>query len=169
MSCSFASTGHWKWWPVNTTIWNSRVVAVVLKRTVNVFFFCCSLIARVKLVGNHNHPTNCAASTKFRPVSEEVRSKFLSLFHDGYTPAKAFRLHLQNLKEEYNDEFHKIQNDRYYCPNMKWVVRLHGAVSKSKCQAACWKQVLSYNRLLLYHFLIQSFTGVVMFGETILG
>ncbi|CAG8469385.1 16757_t:CDS:2 [Gigaspora margarita] len=46
----------------------------------------------------HNHIVNCTESLSFRRVHEEIRNKFIQMFHDSYSPASALYT--------YQDELH---------------------------------------------------------------
>lgn len=86
------------------------------------------LTARVRTLGDHNHNIGEAAFLKHRPVSEDVKDKFLYLFHRGYKPAKAMRLHENDLLEEYGeDAFKNLSQDRFHNPDPYWVYRLHAS------------------------------------------
>ena len=93
---------------------------------------CFSLVVRIQLKNEHNHDPESADSVKFRPVSEEVREKFLCLFHYGYTPTRALKIHSRDLEEEYDEQIDVIKGDRYYNPDINWVNRLHDFVFKKE-------------------------------------
>lgn len=54
------------------------------------------------------------------------------MFHHGYTPAKALRSHAKDLKDEYGDQFCKIQGDRFHFPDINWVYRLHDSIFRKE-------------------------------------
>lgn len=93
-------------------------------------------------MSKHNHNTACASSVKFCAVSEKVKEKFLCLFSQGLTPAKALRRHSKDLEDEFQDEFYKIIGDWFRFPDAKWVQRLHDSVFKKEFRSQYGLQML---------------------------
>lgn len=82
------------------------------------------LMAEAKWKNVHNHKVNCAASAQFRDVSQDVRDKFIAYFGRGLIPSIALKEHQEELRKEYSaKDYHMIQGDRYYCPDIAWVRR----------------------------------------------
>jgi hypothetical protein len=60
----------------------------------------------------HNHLLLSAASLRHRPVSADIKLKFLELYNAGLTPARALAAHQQDLQREYHHAYHEVTFDK---------------------------------------------------------
>ncbi|GIY39884.1 SWIM-type domain-containing protein [Caerostris darwini] len=73
----------------------------------------------------HNHPTNCADSLRFRPVSKEVEEKLINLYQIGHSPASALEMLKIDLQIKHASAYSQIISDRYHCPDKSFCYRLY--------------------------------------------
>ena len=79
----------------------------------------------VCLVKNdHNHDIESATSLKHRDMSEETKTKLLSLFIKGHNPSSALHSLKADLMLEYGDDFYKVADDGFYLPSLSRVEKL---------------------------------------------
>ena len=72
---------------------------------------------KVSLHFDHNHAIVCADALRHRKPLQEVKEKFLELFHAGHTAFTALTTHKMDLLKEYGDEFYKKCGDGAYLPD----------------------------------------------------
>ena len=66
----------------------------------------------------HNHAINSADALRYRPVSEEVKTKFSNLFDQDFTPSATLTKHKDDLRLSCSaDEFTHIIADRSRVPD----------------------------------------------------
>lgn len=56
----------------------------------------------------HNHNTNCADSVKYKDVPDDVRSKFIELFQQGFHPYKALDVFKENLLSQNDQDYYLL-------------------------------------------------------------
>ena len=61
-------------------------------------------LIEVKLHHTHNHSINVADALRFRPISEETKSKYYDLFKQGHSPSSAHLEYETNLMYTYNPQ-----------------------------------------------------------------
>ena len=74
----------------------------------------------------HNHNINSADALRYRPVSEEVKGKFIELFSEGYAVSSALAKYKEDLRRNCSeDEFTVKMADRSVVPDYFWVFHFH--------------------------------------------
>ena len=87
----------------------------------------------VTLEFNHNHSINSADALRYRPVSDDVKIKFIELFNNDYTASSAFAKYKEDLRNTCTeDEFTVKMADRAVMPDYFWVFHLHAQYIENK-------------------------------------
>lgn len=81
------------------------------------------IVVKVQLRHNHNHDERY--SLKFLKPTAEVQNTFLNLFKAGFTPSKARQIYINELKNEYEDQYSAIAEDSSIVPSLGWVYRFY--------------------------------------------
>ena len=81
----------------------------------------------------HNHSINSADALRYRPVSENCKSKFFELFSEDCTPSSALAKYKEDMRARYTeDEFTHLMADRSTVPDYFWVFHFHAQFIENK-------------------------------------
>ena len=80
----------------------------------------------------HNHPIQCAASSKHHPVSNDTKARFLQWFEEGESASSAHRHNKEYLKAHFKENYHKIKSNRSYEPGYTWVFNTFSKFTREK-------------------------------------
>lgn len=69
---------------------------------------------------------------RHRPVSNDVRAKFVELYKGGLTPPQALARHQSELRDEFGDSYGEAIVDRHLCPDIHWCYRLYYKLYRAK-------------------------------------
>lgn len=69
---------------------------------------------------------------RHRPVSNDVRAKFVELYKGGLTPPQALARHQSELRDEFGDSYDEAIVDRHLCPDIHWCYRLYYKLYRAK-------------------------------------
>lgn len=69
---------------------------------------------------------------RHRPVSNDVRAKFVELYKGGLTPPQALARHQSELRDEFGDSYGEAVVDRHLCPDIHWCYRLYYKLYRAK-------------------------------------
>lgn len=118
---------------VLSTKYSSIHVFFVLFLFYSFSFFRESAVHRIFFYQNHlhNHTKNCALTLKYKRIQPEIRKKFLIMF-ERLNPQKAYSEQMNDLKNEYGEDFHLVKGNGSVCPKKKWVYNLYYHVFKKE-------------------------------------
>ena len=73
----------------------------------------------------HNHEINRQDHKRMRPVSDETKDAFTSLFEQDYTPSAAWEQHRKTIQEQFPDDYYLKLGDRHICPDYFWAFKFY--------------------------------------------
>jgi hypothetical protein len=86
-------------------------------------------MAKILILGKHNHNIECADALKYNRVPEELKETFCQLFADGCSPAQAKKLHEERIMT--SDTFISDLADGSKNPTSNALYHLHKVWTKA--------------------------------------
>ena len=81
----------------------------------------------------HDHSINSADALRYRPVSEEVKGKFIELFSEDYVASSALAKYKEGIRQSCSeDEFTVKMANRSIVPDYVWVFHFHAQYVEKK-------------------------------------
>ncbi|XP_069976802.1 uncharacterized protein [Penaeus vannamei] len=71
----------------------------------------------------HNHLTQKRYALQFRDPDSALVKKFRMMYHAGYKPATALKIHKRDIHMEYEEDYCAALEDRALCPDVNWCYR----------------------------------------------
>ena len=90
---------------------------------------CTTYACEINLEHTHNHVILAAEASKYHPVSENTKQKFLDLFQQGYGASKSLTIYKEYLKDIYKEDYIQISSNRSYHPDYMWVFNFHTSIA----------------------------------------
>ena len=73
----------------------------------------------------HNHEINRQDHKRFRPVSQETKQEFITLFEDDLPPSAAWEVQRKKIQEKFPDDYAIKLGDRHICPDYFWAFKFY--------------------------------------------
>ncbi|XP_047472057.1 uncharacterized protein LOC125027184 [Penaeus chinensis] len=86
----------------------------------------------VMLYHLHNHLTQRRYALQFRDPDSALVKKFRMMYHAGYKPATALKIHKRDIHMEYEDDSCAALEDRALCPDVNWCYRQYYLTCKGE-------------------------------------
>ena len=73
----------------------------------------------------HNHEINRQDHKRFRPVSQETKQEFITIFEDVLTPSAAWEVQRKKIQEKFPNNYAIKLGDRHICPDYFWAFKFY--------------------------------------------
>ncbi|CAG8758637.1 24006_t:CDS:2, partial [Cetraspora pellucida] len=104
----------------------------------------CTYPCIISLLFHHNHPLAPGHTTSFRPISNNIKETFFSLFNSEHTPISAYNTYIEEIQLKHdNDEV--VLADRAICPYKHNIYNLHRKFLNESIGA--WNKKEMFSRL----------------------
>ena len=80
----------------------------------------------------HNHNINSADALRYRPVSEEVKGKFIELFSEDYAASSALAKYKEDLRRNCSEDEFTVKMADWSVPDYFWVFHFHARYIEKK-------------------------------------